>query len=94
MVVHGLYPPENGWPVARKAAEQALELDPELPEAHHALGAVQYFHDWDWRKAEVSFLAALRLNPSHPESHRLYARMLIASGRVVFIDAPASLCDI
>jgi DNA-binding winged helix-turn-helix (wHTH) protein len=81
MVVHGLYKPEQGWPVARQAAQQALELDPELPEAHHALGAVQFFYDWDWRNAEASFQAALHLNPSHPEAHRIYARMLIATGR-------------
>lgn len=81
MVVHGVFPPEKGWPVARKSAEQALEFDPELPEAHHAMAAVHYFYDWNWRKAEESFLSALRLNPSHPESHRLYARLLIAVGR-------------
>jgi tetratricopeptide (TPR) repeat protein len=80
-VVHGFYPPEEGWPLARAAAERALELDPELPEAHHAMAAVHYFYDWDWRKAEAQFLHALRLNPSYPEAHRLYARMLMSIGR-------------
>jgi TolB-like protein len=79
--VHGLFPPEEGWPLARIAAERALELDPELPEAHHAMGAVHYFYDWDWRKAEAEFLYTLRLNPSYPEAHRLYARLLMALGR-------------
>lgn len=80
-VVHGFYPPEHGWQLARSAAERALELDPELPEAHHAMAAVHYFYDWDWRKAEAEFLCALRLNPSYPEAHRLYARLLLAIGR-------------
>ena len=80
-VVHGFFPPEEGWPLARAAAERALELDPGLPEAHHAMAAVHYFYDWDWRRAEVEFLHALRLNPSYPEAHRLYARMLMAIGR-------------
>jgi TolB-like protein len=80
-VVHGLFPPEEGWPLARVAAERALELDPDLPEAHHAMAAVHYFYDWDWRKAEAAFLYALRLNPSYPEAHRLYARMLMSIGR-------------
>jgi TolB-like protein len=80
-VVHGFYPPEQGWPVARAAAEHALALDPELPEAHQALGAVHYFYDWDWRRAETEFLWALRLNPSYPEARRLYARLLMSVGR-------------
>jgi TolB-like protein len=80
-VVHGFYRPEQGWPVARAAAEHALALDPELPEAHQALGAVHYFYDWDWRKAEAEFLWALRLNPSYPEARRLYARLLMSVGR-------------
>jgi len=79
--VHGFYPPEQGWPLARATAERALELDPELPEAHHAMGAVHYFYDWDWRRAEAEFLCALRLNPSYPEAHRLYARLLMSVGR-------------
>ncbi|MEX3633825.1 winged helix-turn-helix domain-containing protein [Paraburkholderia sp. BR14320] len=80
-VVHGFDPPAQGWPLARTAAERALELDPELPEAHHAMAAVHYFYDWDWPKAEAEFLRALHLNPSHPEANRLYARMLMALGR-------------
>ena len=80
-MVHGFYSPEQGWPVARAAAEHALALDPELPEAHQALGAVHYFYDWDWRKAEAEFLWALRLNPSYPEARRLYARLLMSVGR-------------
>ncbi|MEX3940275.1 winged helix-turn-helix domain-containing protein [Paraburkholderia sp. BR10937] len=80
-VVHGFVAPDDGWPVARSLAESALELDPDLPEAHHALAAVHYFYDWDWDQAEAGFKAALRRNPSYPEAHRLYARMLVAAGR-------------
>ena len=80
-VVHGCFAPDEGWPIARAMAERALELDPALPEAHHAMAAVHYFYDWDWRRAEAGFREALRLNPSHPESHRLYARLLLGIGR-------------
>ncbi|MEM5325492.1 winged helix-turn-helix domain-containing protein [Paraburkholderia sp. JHI2823] len=80
-VVHGFIAPDDGWPVARALAESALELDPDLPEAHHALAAVRYFYDWDWVQAEAGFREALRRNPSYPEAHRLYARMLVAAGR-------------
>lgn len=80
-VVHGLFAPDDGWPIARALAQSALELDPELPEAHHALAAVRYFFDWDWPRAEMGFKEALRHNPSYPEAHRLYARLLLSAGR-------------
>ena len=79
--VLGFIAPDDGWPVARALAQSALELDPDLPEAHHALAAVHYFYDWDWGRAETGFKEALRRNPSYPEAHRLYARMLVAAGR-------------
>jgi TolB-like protein len=78
---HGFYAPSQGYPKAREAALRALELDPNLPEAHQALAGVHYFYDWDWRRAEQEFLEALRLNPSHAETSRLYARLLIVLGR-------------
>lgn len=80
-VVHGLIAPIEGWPLARELAENALELDPDLPEAHHALAAVHYFFEWDWSKAEAGFKEALRRNPTYADSHRLYARLLAAMGR-------------
>jgi TolB-like protein len=78
---HGFYAPSQGYPRAREAALRALALDPDLPEAHQALGEVHYFHDWDWRRAEAEFLEALRLNPMHAETSRLYARLLLVLGR-------------
>jgi TolB-like protein len=78
---HGFYAPAQGYPRAREAALRALELDANLPEAHQALAGVHYFYDWDWRRAEAEFLEALRLNPSHAETCRLYARLLLVLGR-------------
>ncbi|POR55996.1 DNA-binding winged helix-turn-helix (wHTH) protein [Paraburkholderia eburnea] len=80
-VVHGMFSPDDGWPIARALAHSALELDPDLPEAHHALAAVRYFFEWDWARAEAGFKEALRRNPSYPEAHRLYARLLLSAGR-------------
>ena len=78
---HGLCAPSEGHPRAREAALRALELDADLPEAHQALAGVHYFYDWDWRRAEDEFQEALRLNPSHAETSRLYARLLLVLGR-------------
>ncbi|MGV2293553.1 winged helix-turn-helix domain-containing protein [Trinickia sp. YCB016] len=78
---HGFYPSSQGYPRARETALRALELDAGLPEAHQALAGVHYFYDWDWRRAEAEFLEALRLNPNHAETSRLYARLLLVMGR-------------
>lgn len=78
---HGFYPSLQGYPRARETALRALELDSGLPEAHQALAGVHYFFDWDWRRAEEEFLEALRLNPEHAETSRLYARLLLVLGR-------------
>ncbi|SAL31479.1 two component heavy metal response transcriptional regulator [Caballeronia udeis] len=80
-VTHGFFVPSQGYPKARETAHRALELDPDLPEAHHAMAGVHYFYDWDWRKAEAEFLEALRLNPNLAETSRLYARLLMSLGR-------------
>jgi tetratricopeptide (TPR) repeat protein len=49
---------------AKEAAEIALGLDPELAEAHMALGMYQYMYEWDFEAAEESFKKAIELSPS------------------------------
>jgi tetratricopeptide (TPR) repeat protein len=73
--------PTESQPRAKWAAEKAVELDPSLPEAQSALGAVRLFTDWDWPGAEDSLRRALRLNPNSAEAHTLYAAYLCAMGR-------------
>jgi tetratricopeptide (TPR) repeat protein len=42
---------------------RALELAPDLAEAHVRLSIIQRLHDWDWRGAEASARRALELAP-------------------------------
>ena len=48
---------------ARAAVTRALELDPDLAEAHAALGLVRFYFEWDWAGADAAFRRALELNP-------------------------------
>jgi TolB-like protein/DNA-binding winged helix-turn-helix (wHTH) protein len=89
--VHGLIPPKEGWPKAAAAARKALELDSSLAEAHHAMGAVKLFYDWDFPAAEQEFRRAIELNASFPETHRLFAFLLVILGR---LDESASQAEI
>ena len=63
------------------AAEQALELDLHLSDAHLAQANIRRMLHWDWEGAEASYRQALSLNPSSEAAHRYYAHMLVALGR-------------
>lgn len=75
------FPPRETMPRAKAAAERALELAPQLPESHVALGLVRMYWEWDWAGAEHAFRRAIELNPRHSEAHRRYAVLLAALGR-------------
>jgi TolB-like protein/Tfp pilus assembly protein PilF len=66
---------------ARTAARRALELDPELADAHASLGFVRFFFDWDWAGAEQELVRALELSPNHAGAHHWYWSLLVATGR-------------
>ncbi|HEX5071053.1 MAG TPA: protein kinase [Vicinamibacterales bacterium] len=67
---------------AKGAAEEALRLDPNLAEAHIAVGHIKLLLDWDWPAAEKSFTTGLSLNPSSALAHSQYAMYLATVGRV------------
>jgi serine/threonine protein kinase/tetratricopeptide (TPR) repeat protein len=56
---------------ARLAAGQALQLQPNHPEALSVLGTVAFWHDWDYPKAKELLTAAKALQPSEPD-HPLF----------------------
>ena len=51
---------------ARAAVNRALELDPDLAEAHTALGLVRFYFEWDWAGAESEFRRGARAQPRQP----------------------------
>jgi serine/threonine protein kinase/tetratricopeptide (TPR) repeat protein len=73
--------PHEGWPKARASAEQALRLDPDLPEAYWVLGLCRGFYEWDWQAAEKACQRGLQLAPSSVPCHAGYSLLLIAMGR-------------
>jgi len=75
------YPPKEKMPQGKAAALHALELNPNLTEAHVVLGLAQTFWDWDWAGAERSFQRALELNPASSDAHYRYSHLLAALGR-------------
>jgi TolB-like protein/Flp pilus assembly protein TadD len=66
---------------ARAAVSRALELDPDLAEAHTALGLVRFYFEWDWEGADAAFRRAIELNPGSQAVNEEYGAFLNALGR-------------
>ena len=64
--------PKDATPLAKAAVEKALEIDPDLPEAHTVAGMIAATYDWDWAKAESEFKRALELDPNLALTHYRY----------------------
>jgi eukaryotic-like serine/threonine-protein kinase len=69
-------------PEAKAAAENARQLDPNLAEAHVALGQIKLWLDWQWPAAEREFKEGIRLNPASALAHNQYAGYLATVGQL------------
>jgi len=72
--------PAETRPKAISAARKALELDPELAEAHVQL-AYLYQQEWRWSDAEAEYKRVLKLTPNDAAAHLGFARLLLSEGR-------------
>ena len=77
----GYLPPEEAFPEAKRAALQALKLDPTLAEAHAALAVVQLEYEWLFREADHHFREATRFNPNFAIAHVWFAEFLFEMGQ-------------
>jgi TolB-like protein/Flp pilus assembly protein TadD len=62
------------------AAQKALEIDPDLAEAHVVLGDLN-LREWHWAEAEAEYKRALELNPNDADAYAGYADWLLCHGR-------------
>lgn len=74
--------PSEAKPKAKQAAEHALQLDPDLSEAHTALANVAFSYDWDFDTAEREFKRAVALGPNDPTPHLWYGHYFIVRNRL------------
>jgi DNA-binding SARP family transcriptional activator/Tfp pilus assembly protein PilF len=73
---------EVGYARARKLAQRAVEIDPELAEAHCSLAAVVWGSDRDFDEAERLLRHAIALDPSCALAHASLASVLAVTDRV------------
>jgi serine/threonine protein kinase len=74
--IHGLVPASQVLPPARAAIQRALELAPDLAEAHCAAGTLKLAFEWDWVGASRDLRRAIELNPRNIAAHYWLAVLL------------------
>jgi tetratricopeptide (TPR) repeat protein len=74
-------PAAEVYPMAKTAAQKALQLDDSLAEAHASLGFVTLLYDWNPAQAEIEFKRSIELNPNYPTAHHWYAYDLAVLNR-------------
>ncbi len=69
-------PPAVTFPQAKAAAQKALEINPNLAEAHTTLAYALANYDWDFPEAEREYKKAIDLNPNYPTARQWYGEFL------------------
>jgi TolB-like protein/Tfp pilus assembly protein PilF len=80
-IVHTFDPNRERRKKARALAEQALQLQPDLPEAHLAMGFSQYYGDNDFEGALKEFEIAQRGLPNEAEGYLALGAILRRLGK-------------
>ena len=75
-------PPEEGYTAAKEAADKALELEPELAEAHTARGKVLGWYEWKFAEGELALRRAVGANPNYAEAHWALGSLLPTTGHM------------
>jgi tetratricopeptide (TPR) repeat protein len=78
--IFGLLPPMETHSRMKEAAIRATSLNPSLPEARVALGAVLSLLDWDWAAGEEEMQKSIQLDRSDPVGHIAYGIQLACRG--------------
>jgi len=79
--IWGNYSHSDVEAAARNAAQKALELDPDLSDAHIAMIDLSMNYDYDWPAAEEHAKRAIDLDPSNSEAYNAYGWFLLNFGR-------------
>jgi TolB-like protein/lipoprotein NlpI len=73
---------KDAWAAAKRDAEKAVAVGPNLAEAHAALGWVRFFVEWKFSEGLAELRRAKELAPANPTANDLLARVLIYVGQI------------
>ena len=78
---NGWLDPTEGYERVRQLAQHALQLSPDLAEAHARLEWAIMSLDWDWAAAETEGQRALAIDPTNPSALMAAGRLSATLGR-------------
>jgi serine/threonine-protein kinase len=80
--VFGIRPSGEVYPRALAMAQRALDLDPQLAEAHATRGHIRTNYEYDWAGALADFDDAIRLDPRYAMAHvwRAFRDLYVGGG--------------
>ncbi len=78
---YGYYPPLEMLPKTKLTALRALQVDPDLAEAHATLGLVNENLAWDWKEMQRQYRESIRLATNYSTAHHWYAEFPSILGR-------------
>jgi DNA-binding winged helix-turn-helix (wHTH) protein/TolB-like protein/Tfp pilus assembly protein PilF len=81
LAVFGMRAPNEVFPLARRAAEKALAIDPNLAAAHTTLGHIRIQYDLDWKGGMAQYARAIDLDPSYAPAYHYRGIMYATQGQ-------------
>ncbi|MEP6787095.1 MAG: tetratricopeptide repeat protein, partial [Acidobacteriota bacterium] len=72
--------PKAAFPFAKLYAQKALDLEPDLAEAHAALGSINFFYEWNWSAADAELKRVIELDPESTEPYSCTLHYLDSAG--------------
>jgi TolB-like protein/Tfp pilus assembly protein PilF len=76
----GIISPDEARERCHPPIVRALEIDPNLPEAHMGYAAHMTWQRFDWEEGAKGFERAIELNPSYAEARMFYSHYLALIG--------------
>jgi TolB-like protein len=77
----GFLAPDQAFGKGKRLALKAIELDPDLPEAHASLAWAMTHYDFAFDGAEREFERSIEIDPRYATSHQWYGLLLTPIGR-------------
>lgn len=82
MTSWGMARPSSIMPIARRAAEDALRLDPGFAHAYTSLAWVTFCYEWNWTEGLSLAQKALALEPNYAYGHMALGAFYMVLGRI------------